>query len=272
MSWWQALILGIVEGITEYLPVSSTGHLLLTQRLLGMPADAVSNAFAICIQAGAIVAVLGLYAKRVRQMLLGVAGRDPDGRKLAVNLVVAFLPAAVIGFLFDDLIESYLFGLWPIVTAWFVGGLVILWRERYFPSHKLTGRTELVELSWRGALLIGFLQCVAMWPGTSRSLMTILAGLLAGLSLPAAVEFSFLLGVLTLGAATAYKGLQHGSEMLSAFGPLPIFVGFLAAWLSATAAVRWMVGYLTRHGMNVFAFWRIGLAAAVTVALLTGYF
>lgn len=268
MSWWQALILGIVEGITEYLPVSSTGHLLLTQRLLGISADAVSNAFAICIQAGAIVAVLGLYAKRVRQMLLGVVGKDAAGLKLTLNLAVAFLPAAVIGLLFDDLIEQYLFGVWPIVVAWFVGGLVILWRERYYPSHTLTNRKELAELTWKGALLVGLLQCVAMWPGTSRSLMTILAGLFVGLSLPAAVEFSFFLGVITLGAATAYKGLQHGREMLAAFGPVPIFVGFLAAWLSAVAAVRWMVAFLNSHGMSVFAYWRIGLAAAVTVWLL----
>src|SRR5688572_6811457 len=119
MEWWQALVLGIVEGLTEYLPVSSTGHLLLAQRMMGLEASDAANAYAICIQAGAIVAVLGLYAGRVRQLAAGLVGRDDEGKRLVWCVSAAFLPAAVIGLLFDDLIESYLFGLWPIVTAWF---------------------------------------------------------------------------------------------------------------------------------------------------------
>lgn len=268
MSWWQALILGLVEGITEYLPVSSTGHLLLTQRMLGIPEGAVANAFAICIQAGAIVAVLGLYAPRVRQAVLGVFGKDAEGLRLSINIIVAFVPAAVVGLLFDDAIEAVLFGLWPIVAAWFVGGLVIFAKERFWPSHRLTDRRALPDLTWRGALVVGLFQCIALWPGTSRSLVTILGGLVVGLSLPAAVEFSFLLGVVTLTAATAYKGLQHGREMIAQFGPGPLFVGFVAAWLSAVAAVRWMVGYLTRHGMQIFGYWRV-LLALVVAAWLT---
>ncbi len=270
MNWWQAFILGIVEGITEYLPVSSTGHLLLTQRMLGITADEAANAFAICIQAGAIVAVLGLYAPRVKQMLAGVAGKDVTGRRLALNLIIAFLPAAVLGLAFDDLIESYLFGLWPIVTAWFIGGLLIFLVERMRRSSTaLRAQSFTLELlTWRGALAIGFAQCIAMWPGTSRSLMTILAGLLWGLSMPAAVEFSFLLGVITLGAATAYKALSSGAVMLEAFGIVPIAVGFLAAWVSAVVAVRWMVNYLNRRGMAIFAYWRIGLAISVGLTLL----
>ena len=131
MDWWKALILGIVEGLTEYLPVSSTGHLLLTQRALGIPASASADAFAICIQAGAIVAVLGIYFSRVRQMFFGIIGKDPQGLRMAINVIAAFLPAACIGLLLEKPIKRYLFGgeawgLWPIVAAWFFGGVAIL--------------------------------------------------------------------------------------------------------------------------------------------------
>ena len=267
MNWWEALTLGIVEGITEYLPVSSTGHLLLTQRLLGFSNGKIANAYAICIQAGAILAVLGLYAARVKAMLQGLVGRDRDGARLVLCLCAAFAPAAVIGMLFDKRIEQYLFGLWPIVGAWFVGGLVILW----FARRPLAPGRALTSLTWQHAALIGLAQCVAMWPGTSRSLVTILAGVLLGLSLQAAVEFSFLLGMITLSAATGYKALQHGPEMLQAYGAQSIFIGFAAAWLSAVLAVRWMVNYLNKHGLLVFAYWRLALATAVAALLVLGF-
>lgn len=274
MNWWQALILGLVEGLTEYLPVSSTGHLLLTQRLLGIGQSEVSDAFAICVQAGAIVAVLGLYWKRVAQMLRGVLGQDRDGLRLAINLIVAFLPAAIVGLLFEKKIKLYLFGetfgLWPTVIAWFVGGVAILataWFRRERKAEQGTG-WSLDALTWKMALLIGIAQCVAMWPGTSRSLMTIVAGVLVGLSLASAVEFSFLLGVLTLSAATAKDALSHGSEMLHEYGIVTILIGAIAAWLAAVLAVKWMVSYLTRHGLGIFGWYRIALA--VVVALIIG--
>ncbi len=277
MEWWQAVVLGLVEGLTEYLPVSSTGHLILTQRLLGIESNASADAFAICIQFGAILAVLGLYFGRVRQMAEGALGRNPEGFQLGVNVVAAFLPAAVVGLLLEDSIKKYLFGgdawgLWPTVAAWFVGGIVILvvaaWRKR---SPETPGSLAgIAELTWKGALIIGFIQCLAMWPGTSRSLVTILGGLAVGLNLAAAVEFSFLLGLLTLTAATAYDGLKHGSEMLESFGVLPLILGLIAGWISAVLAVRWMVGYLNRHGLAIFGYYRIALALVVAALLLSG--
>lgn len=278
MNWWDAVILGIVEGLTEYLPVSSTGHLILTQRALGIPETEASNAYAICIQAGAIIAVLGLYWRRVREMLSGVMGKlgwsDPNesGFRLAMNIIVAFLPAAVIGLLFDDLIEKYLFGLQPVVAAWFIGGVAILVVARY--RRRSGGQQEggqLEELTWRMALTIGFIQCIAMWPGTSRSLVTIVGGMLVGLSLSAAVEFSFLLGVLTLLAATVYKAKDAGPVMVSAYGWWPMILGSLAAWGSAVVAIKWMVNYLKRHGMELFGYYRVGLAIVVVVAILRGW-
>lgn len=273
MDLLQALILGIVEGLTEYLPVSSTGHLLLTQRLMGIASSEASDAFAICIQAGAILAVLGLYRHRVGRMALGMLGRDEAGRKLALNILAAFIPAAVLGFILEKTIKKYLFGgdewgLWPVVAAWFVGGVAIL-AVSFFRKRK-TDRTKgltLDDLTVRMAVVVGVAQCLAMWPGVSRSLITIVGGVIVGLSLPAAVEFSFLLGVLTLSAATAYDALKHGREMLETFGPLSLAVGFFAAWFSAVLAVKWMVGYLNRHGMDIFGWYRVILACVVAVWL-----
>lgn len=264
MTWFEAFVLGVVEGVTEYLPVSSTGHLLLAERALGMERSTAADAYAICIQAGAILAVLGLYRARVVQMIRGVLGEDPVGKRLAGQLVVAFLPAAVLGFLFDDHIDAYLFGLWPVVFAWVVGGAAILiLRGR-------TGGRAIEGLDMRTAFLIGCAQCLALWPGTSRSLATILGGVLLGVSLPAAVEFSFLLGLLTLGAATAYSGLKHGDEMLAEFGAVPILVGFFTSAVSAAVSVKWLVGWLQSRGLEIFAVWRIGLAAIVAGLLSAG--
>jgi undecaprenyl-diphosphatase len=290
MDWWQAIILGLVEGLTEYLPVSSTGHLLVTQRLLGIAESDAANAYSICIQAGAIMAVLGLYRARVRQAFGGLLGRDAQGSRLLLALVVAFVPAAGIGFVLDDPIEELLFGLWPIVGAWAVGAIVILLVGRTTwlrppappppdpslqvppPNAETEARLAATALdpTTRQALVIGLAQCLALWPGTSRSLVTILAGVAVGLPLAASVEFSFLLGVLTLGAATAYKGLQHGPAMLQAYGAGPILLGFFTAWLSAVIAVRWMVGYLRQRGLEVFAVWRLLAAAAVAGLILGG--
>ncbi len=279
MEWWHAIILGLVEGLTEYLPVSSTGHLLVTQRLLGIDSSDTADAFAICIQVGAILAVLGLYFSRVRQMALGWLGRDPEGFRLGLNILVAFMPAAIVGLILEKPIKKYLFGgdawgMWPIVAAWFVGGVAILavsaWQSRR--PDKAVVKQTLLELTWRGALVIGLIQCVAMWPGVSRSLVTIVGGLVVGLSLPAAVEFSFLLGLLTLTAATAYDGIKHGSEMFSEYGSTQILLGLFAAWISAVIAVKWMVSYLKKNGLAIFGYYRIALAAVVAVAIWAGFF
>lgn len=270
MTWLQAVILGMVEGLTEYLPVSSTGHLLLAQRAMGIAKTDASDAFAIAIQAGAIVAVLGLYWRRVVGMAAGVLGRDAAGARLAVAILSAFLPAAFLALALEKPIKAHLFGLWPVVAAWFVGGVAILAVSGMRPRRASKPGLPLDALTWKMALVIGFAQCVAMWPGVSRSLVTIVGGVLVGLSLPAAVEFSFLLGVVTLGAATAYDALRHGAEMVESYGLAPIAAGFLSAWISAVVAVRWMVGYLQRHGMQIFGWYRIAIALGVAALLATG--
>ncbi len=285
MALWQAAVLGVVEGLTEYLPVSSTGHLILAQQAMGIgmldlddkeaveKAKRAADAYAICIQAGAILAVLLLYFGRVKQALRGFTG-DAEGRRLLLSILAGFAPAAVIGLLLDDVIKSKLFaggawGLWPTIGAWAAGGLAILivgWTRRgERDPHK--GKS-LEELTWQLALIIGFLQCIAMWPGVSRSLVTIVGGVVVGLRLAAAVEFSFLLGLITLGAATCYDGLKHGRDMLDTYSPLTLAVGLVFAALSAALAVKWMVAYLNRHGLQIFGYYRVALAVVVAVLVL----
>ena len=295
MTWWEAVILGIVEGLTEYLPVSSTGHLLVVQDLLGIGTEsaeawAAANAYAICIQAGAIIAVLGLYWQRVKQGVRGMLGPvgigkgDPDGLRLFINLVVAFIPAAVIGVLFGGVIKDNLFNAWTIVIAWAIGGVAILavafWKKgKSGDEHK---GSDLDALSWRMALTIGFIQCIAMMPGTSRSLVTIVGGVLVGMHIAAAVEFSFLLGVVTLLAATVYEAFlevgtaANGEEIMMAvlmyqeYGLVSMMIGMFAAWISAVIAIKWMVSYLKKHGMRVFGVYRIAVAILVAALILTG--
>jgi undecaprenyl-diphosphatase len=274
MTWWESAIIGVVEGLTEYLPVSSTGHILLTQRILGLPSGEAAKAFAVVIQAGAILAVLGLYFKRSRSMALGLLGKDAPGLMLLRNVLLAFLPAAVFGKLLDEKIEQHLFGLGPVVVAWFVGGVAILavgWFKRN-ASPKGSGGLTLDSITPRIALTIGLLQCVAMWPGTSRSLMVIVGGLLCGLHMVAAVEFSFLLGMVTLTAAAAYKSLKFFKDptLLEGYSLVDMGIGIFAAWITAVISVKWMVGFLQRRGITPFGYYRIGLAVVVGALLATG--
>jgi undecaprenyl-diphosphatase len=208
-------------------------------------------------------------------MVMGAVGRNEAGQRLLINLLSAFVPAAVLGLLLEKPIKKYLFGgdewgLWPVVAAWFAGGMAILvvsLARRRRGTSPTTG-FDLEHLTVRMALIVGFAQCIAMWPGVSRSLITIVGGVLVGLSLPAAVELSFLLGVITLTAATAYDALKHGPEMLATYGATPLLIGFGAAWLSAVLAVKWMVGYLKSHGMEIFGWYRVALAFVVAAWLL----
>ena len=268
----EAILLGVVEGLTEYLPISSTGHLTVTEQLLGLrdtdAAKDAADAYAIAIQAGAILAVLGLYRRRIATALMAVAGRGPDpvgGRRLAVAIVAGFLPAAIAGLLLGDTIKEHLFGVWPVVVAWFVGGVVIL---AWPPAGGRTGRA-LEAITLRDGLLIGLVQILALWPGVSRSLMVILAALAVGLSIEASVEFAFLLGLVTLGAATLYETLDKGGTIVDQFGVSAPIVGFVAAFLSAAAAVVWMVSYVQRRGLAIFGWYRIVIAAIVAVLALT---
>lgn len=271
MNVWKAVVLGAVEGVTEYLPISSTGHLVVTERLLGIGEDDATkdaaDSFAIAIQFGAILAVLVLYRQRIWSMVRGLLGLDPVGRRLLGALLVAFLPAVVIGVTLEKPIKDNLLSVGPIVAAWIVGGLVLLWvAPRLRPDRP---GLHLTGIGWRQALIIGIAQVAAMWPGTSRSLVTILAALAVGTTLAAAVEFSFLLGLLTLGAATVYESATNGSVVIDAYGWVSPVVGLVVAFVAAVAAVRWMVTWLQTRSLAIFGWERIVVGAA-TIALVVG--
>jgi undecaprenyl-diphosphatase len=275
---WNAALLGLVEGITEYLPISSTGHMILTSSLLGLDQPAnkdALDAFEIVIQGGAILAVLGLYAGRVAQMVRGLVGRDPAGLRLLLHVALAFLPAAVLGLLLRHAIKLYLFRPVPVLLALFAGGLWMIWLDR---TRSPASGEPLESLTPRTALAIGLFQCAAMWPGTSRSMMAIAGGVLLGLRASAAAEFSFLLGVPTLGAACAWELLQnlreswHGGapNLFEVLGVGACAIGLAVAAISAALAVRWLVGFLERHGLAPFGWYRIALSVVLGALLFSG--
>ncbi len=285
MTLLDAIILGLVEGVTEYLPVSSTGHLILASSLLGLHEDeagkAAVDAFTIVIQGGAILAVAGLYFARIVQMLKGLAGKDAAGRRLLVNLIVAFIPAPIVGVPLESVIDEHLFRPWPVLAALFLGGVWMLWLHRR--SARLAVDEEAPALTvdtmtWRHALAIGLFQCVAMWPGTSRSMMTIAGGTMLGMRPKDAAEFSFLLGLPTLGAACIYKlaknvweSRENGApNMFEMLGVMNVVVGMLVAAVAAAIAVKWLVAFLTRHGLGAFGWYRIALAVVMGGLMVAG--
>jgi undecaprenyl-diphosphatase len=285
---WQGAILGLVEGVTEYLPVSSTGHLIIASSMLGLAgsADAKRNmdAFMIVIQGGAILAVVGLYWPRIVQMIRGILGRNRVGLRLAINIAIAFIPAAVLGILLKDWIEQHLFHPEPVLAALALGGLAMIaigrWQRKFFQGDERNDPADahsfvdLEHLTWRRALLIGLLQCLALWPGTSRSLATIVGGMLVGLRPRQAAEFSFLLGLPTLGGACLYSAAKNfsgdGPDMLETIGIVPIVIGVLTATISAAIAVKWLVAFLARHGLVLFGWDRLALCAVIGIMLWRG--
>jgi len=266
LSAADAIVLGVVEGVTEYLPISSTGHLLVTARILDLPTkgdagDAIKS-YEIAIQFGAILAVLVLYRRRLMTMVEGLFGRDAEGRRVLIAVAIAFVPAAIVGVIAEKVIKDLLFGVWPVVVAWIVGGVAVIALSR---SGRLTpkdGRT-LGVITTRDAMIIGGAQVLALWPGTSRSLVTIVAALLLGVSMGAAVEFSFLLGFVTLTAATGYETLSSGKTMVDNLGLAVPLLGLVVAFAAAVVSIKWMVTYLSRHDLSIFGWYRIGVALIV---------
>jgi undecaprenyl-diphosphatase len=259
----KALILGIVEGLTEFLPISSTGHLIITQQLLGFN-DERAKVFAIVIQTGAMMAVVWEYRDRHLRILRGLTAADPSARRFVGNVAIAFTPLAVLGLAFGDWIKAYLFNATAVAVAFIVGALLILWAERR--EHNI--RVEAVDdMTWSDALKVGVAQAFALIPGMSRAGSTIIGGLLFGLSRRAATEFSFFLAVPTLVAAGALDLFEH-RDLLGA-GDVGVFAtGFLAAFVSAFVAVRALLRYISRNDFTVFAWYRIAFGLIV---LVTGY-
>jgi undecaprenyl-diphosphatase len=255
----QALILGVVEGLTEFLPISSTGHLIIAGQLIGFN-DEKAKVFDIVIQSGAMLAIVWEYRARFTSVLARLPS-DPAARRFVANLVVAFIPAAVLGLLFNNAIKAHLFYAVPVAAAFIVGGLIILWVDRK-AAHARVATVD--EMTWRDALKVGLAQTAALIPGMSRSGSTIIGGVLFGLSRRAATEFSFFLAVPTLFAAGAYSFYKERALFRSEDLP-PLAVGFVVSFIAAFLCVRWLLRYIASHDFTLFAWYRIAFGVLVLV-------
>ena len=294
LSASDAVILGLIEGVTEFLPISSTGHLIVATNLLHLESEQpllgadgqplwhikpsakhpqgvpltmklAADTYTVVIQFGAIAAVVLLYRRQIAAMVRGLLGRDIAGLRLLVNLVIAFIPAAAIGFLVHDWVDDHLFSVGAVIAAQIVGALFMLyaehWRRRR--AQLVQGTREPSDIGPVSAAKIGLMQCVALWPGTSRSMMTMVGGYFSGLDPKRAAEFSFLLGFVTLTAASAYKSYKSGASMIAVFGWPHVLLGAVVAAVAAAVAVRFLVTWLTRHGLGIFAIYRLITAAVI---------
>jgi undecaprenyl-diphosphatase len=267
MPLWIAFVLGVVEGLTEFLPVSSTGHLVLADRLLGGSGEGQAS-FEIVIQLGAVLAVLLHYRSLLAARAVGVWRRDPVAIRLFVALIIAFLPVAVVGLLVRHAVKEHLFGLMPVAAALIVGGIVMIVVERWLRAHPERPVADGLEhVTPKRALLIGIGQCAALWPGTSRSMATIVTGQLTGLSTATSAEFSFLLALPALGAATVFEGWKARHELLADSGGLPLLVGLLTSFFVAWAALASFLAYVKRRGVEPFGYYRVFVGALIIVFL-----
>jgi undecaprenyl-diphosphatase len=260
---FKSLIMGIVEGLTEFLPISSTGHLIICGDLLNFLFKDQRGMFQIFIQLGAILAVCWEYRKKLVRVFTGVFD-DAQARRFLCNILIAFVPSGFLALMFGTAIKAYLFSPIPVATAFIIGGLFIFWAERRKHDVRIN---DVDEMTWKDALKVGFAQCFALIPGTSRSGATIIGALFVGLSRKAATEFSFFLAIPTLTAAALYDLFKHWT-LLDANMAGILAVGFISSFVSALLAVRGLLRYISRHDFTVFAWYRIGFGIIV---LTTAY-
>ena len=299
LSASDAIVLGVVEGVTEFLPISSTGHLIIANQLLGLESQQqltgkdgqvlwyrkpseknpegvpltlklAADTYAVVIQVGAIAAVVFLYWTQLTSMLAGLFGRSSSGVRLLRNVLLAFAPVAFAGFFLSGLIDKYLFSVGSVIGSLVIGAIIMLWAEKWRRANSGIGfsKGEPADLTPGKALGIGLAQCLALWPGTSRSMVTIVGGYLAGLNPGKAAEFSFLVGLPTLAGAAVYKGAKSGPAMIEVFGWSNVLLGAAVAAISAVIAVKFLVHFISRNGLAVFAYYRLILAAVLAAFYL----
>jgi undecaprenyl-diphosphatase len=260
MNLIQTIIIAIVEGITEFLPISSTGHMIIVQKLLGVPDSEFVKSFIVVIQFGAILSVLVLYWQRFFQSM-----------DFYWKLLVAFLPAAILGFLLNDLVDSLLENVTVVAISLLLGGVLMLFVDKWFNSYTEVNQ----EMDWKRAIKIGFFQCIAMIPGVSRSMVTIVGGMSTKLTRKNAAEFSFFLAVPTMAAATGYKLLKllkepGGFELIKS-NALVLLVGNVVAFVVAMISIKFLISYLTKYGFKAFGYYRIAIGMLLLILLVLGY-
>lgn len=288
----EAVVLGVIEGVTEFLPVSSTGHLIIASRVFGLdspqpllnaegeplwhrPPDGprggelltlklATDTYIVVIQFGAIAAVALLYWSQLLAMVKGALGRDPAGLRLLINVIIAFVPSAALGFLIHDWIDERLYSVDTVIVTLIAGALLMFYAEYWYGKSLIAGtRVERPELTVLGAVGVGILQCAALLPGTSRPMMTIVGGYFGGLDPRRSAEFSFILGFVTLTAASLYKSLKGGGAMIDVFGWPHVLLGGVVAAVTAAACLRLLIILLMRYGLAFFAWYRLILAGAL---------
>ena len=261
----KAAVMGVVEGLTEFLPISSTGHLILAGALLGFDDDK-AKVFDIAIQTGAIFAVILVYWQKISDTFKALP-YQAEAQRFVLNVFIGFLPAVVLGLLFGKLIKEHLFTPWVVATTFIVGGFIILWAERRPPSSVRIRAVE--DMRGRDALMVGLVQCLAMVPGTSRSGATIIGGMLLGLSRKAATDFSFFLAIPTLIGAGVYS--LYKERALLSVEDIPMFAtGLVVSFISAWICVRWLLKYIATHSFEIFAWYRIAFGIVVLATAWTG--
>jgi len=267
MNWHHAVLLGLLEGLTEFLPVSSTGHLILLGDRLGAN-DEAAKTLDVVIQLGAVLAVVVYFRARLAKLLRGLVAREPEQIAIAKAVMIAFVPAAVAGLLFHKKIEELLFAPGPVAAALIIGGVLMIGIESWRKRSGDQGEDGLAAVTPRRALGIGFAQCFSLWPGASRSMSTIVGGQLGGVSTAAAADFSFLLAIPTLGAATIYKLLKGGRALLAApGGAASLAIGMVVSFVVALVVIAAFLRYLKRFGLLPFGVYRIVLGMIVLATL-----
>jgi undecaprenyl-diphosphatase len=261
----KAAVMGIVEGLTEFLPISSTGHLILAGALLGFD-DEKAKVFDIAIQTGAILAVIIVYWQKIRDTLVQLPTQE-RAQRFALNVLIAFIPAVLLGLLFGKAIKEHLFNAWVVATTFIVGGFIILWAEHR--QQAAVRINDVDEMRWTDAVKVGLVQCLAMIPGTSRSGATIIGGMFLGLSRKAATDFSFYLAIPTLIGAGAYSLYKERGALTAADAPT-FAVGLVFSFVFAWLCVRWLLRYISTHSFTPFAWYRIAFGAVVLLTAWTG--
>jgi undecaprenyl-diphosphatase len=263
MTVFDAIVLGIVQALTEFLPVSSTGHLILASKAMGLAKSEALDAFEVVVQSASVLAVIWYYRRKLLQIVQGLLRRDSDAVQLTLALFAGFLPSAVVGLTFGKLIKQKLFGVGPVAGALIVGGIAMIVLERVLRRRPPVSFTADTLPAPSTGLKIGFFQCCALWPGTSRSMSTIFGGRICGLSAARAAEFSFLLSIPTLLGATAHDLLKHGSALATGLGAAPMAAGWLTAFVVSLGVIHAFLGFVRHYSLEVFGWYRILIGIAV---------
>lgn len=266
----KAIIIAIVEGVTEFIPVSSTGHMIIVADLIKFPSDEFTRMFEVVIQLGAIFAIIVLFWKKLFGLLISFLKFEKKGIMFAKSFIIALIPAIILGFLFEDFIDEKLFTTITVLIGLFVGAIMMLYVEKNFRDKSTTHSIE--DVSWKQALKVGLFQCLALWPGMSRSSSTIVGGWIGGLSSEVAAEFSFFLAIPIMFGASLVKLVKFqkdiGLQTLNLTQVMAFILGFIAAFAVALVCVKGFVGYLKKKPMKIFAYYRIGLAFVLTLLLI----